>query len=277
MKHKAYKAIIIGISSLLLTIPTFAEEPTTIDPETCNHNFVTIKQGVDNTDEYESSYRVEKCTICGVECAVSGITHKQKNIDDNNIDSDNFDEEENLNAETKNETEVNEPPLENKNEEMKLKALATGAYVNMSFRTINNKEVELTKVDTNMDIFTIPEFIIDKGVKYNITKVNKSALKGNKYIKKLEVTKNINTIDANAFSNMTNLTEVTLNCNVKKLNKNLFKGDKKLKTININCKKLKSVNKNTFKGINKKAAIICNKSKLSKYKKLIKNVTIKSE
>ncbi|MDD4367095.1 MAG: Ig-like domain-containing protein [Eubacteriales bacterium] len=94
----------------------------------------------------------------------------------------------------------------------------------------------------------IPAKVKIKGYSFDVTAINKNALR--KYTK---------------------LTKVTIGSNVTKIGSRAFYGDKKLKSIVVKGKKITKTYKAAFKGINKTAKIKVPKSKLKKYKKIFKN------
>ena len=106
-----------------------------------------------------------------------------------------------------------------------------------------------------------------------------SALKGNKSITKVTITKNVTTIGKKAFKNNEKLTKITIGKNVVYIGSKAFYGCKKLKSITSKTTKLtsKKVGEQTFKEINTKATIKVPKSKLKAYRKMLKSKGVGSK
>lgn len=96
---------------------------------------------------------------------------------------------------------------------------------------------------------TIPATVKIGGVTYKVTSIAKNAFKGNRYIKRLTIEKNVEKIGARAFY-----------------------GCKKLKTITIKTTKLtaKKIGANAFKNIKSNATIKVPKKKLKAYKTMLR-------
>ncbi|MCR5544757.1 MAG: leucine-rich repeat protein [Eubacterium sp.] len=108
-------------------------------------------------------------------------------------------------------------------------------------------------------------------VRYKVVSIGRKAFKNNKKIKRVDIGKNIKTINWEAFAGCKKLKQVNCNSKVlKTIGKNAFKNDKKLKKFVIKSKKLKKVNKNAFKGVKKSCIIKVPKTKRKLYKKLLK-------
>lgn len=105
---------------------------------------------------------------------------------------------------------------------------------------IKNKKVKKIKV---------PDTIVIKGGKYQVTAVGKKAFQGCRKAVKAVIGKNVLRIEAQAFQSC-----------------------RKLKKISIRSKVLKKVGKNAWKGIHAKARITVPKKKIAKYKKMFRAV-----
>lgn len=95
---------------------------------------------------------------------------------------------------------------------------------------------------------TVPETVKIDGVDYKVTKINPSAFKNNKQIKK-----------------------VTISANITSIGKSTFDGCENLKSIIIDSDSITKVGLNAFRGIHPKAVIKCSKGVLEAYSLAIKS------
>ncbi len=98
---------------------------------------------------------------------------------------------------------------------------------------------------------TIPNQITINRTTYNVARIGKNALKGNKVVKKVTIGKNVTRIGANA-----------------------FKSCSKITVIKIKSKKISTIGKNAFDGLSKKVQINVPKDQRVTYAKLLKKAKL---
>lgn len=98
---------------------------------------------------------------------------------------------------------------------------------------------------------TIPNQITINHTTYNVTRIGKNALKGNKVVKKVTIGKNVTRIGANA-----------------------FKSCSKITVIKIKSTKISTIGKNAFGGLSKKVQINVPKDQRVTYAKLLKKAKL---
>lgn len=108
----------------------------------------------------------------------------------------------------------------------------------------------------NMVAYTIPNTVMIDDVQYDVTGIQKNALKNSKRLQVLTIGKNVKEIGSGAFANCT-----------------------KLKTVIINAKKIKKgkVSKGTFSGIGPRTTVYVPKGKYKTYKKLFTSLGCKGQ
>lgn len=108
----------------------------------------------------------------------------------------------------------------------------------------------------NMVAYTIPNTVMIDDVQYDVTGIQKNALKNSKRLQVLTIGKNVKEIGSGAFANCT-----------------------KLKTVIINAKKIKNgkVSKGTFSGIGPRTTVYVPKGKYKTYKKLFTSLGCKGQ
>ena len=120
----------------------------------------------------------------------------------------------------------------------------------------------------------VPSNITFGNITYNVTSIGANAFSGCKKLKTVTLGKNVTVIGNNAFKKCTALKKVIIPARVTSIGKNAFAGCKKLKNIIVKTKVLKKIGKNAFKGINKAAKIKVPKKQLKKYQKLFKKAKL---
>jgi len=143
-------------------------------------------------------------------------------------------------------------------------------------------------------LIAIPESITIGDRVYKVTVVADNAFKNNKTLKKVIISKTVETIGAGAFSGCANLIKVTIKgnglteigrnafakCttlekftigkNITNIGNKAFYGCKKLENITVKAEKLKKVGKKAFMNVHKKCRITVPKKKYVKYNNMIK-------
>jgi hypothetical protein len=143
------------------------------------------------------------------------------------------------------------------------------------------------------EMISIPESITIGDREYKVTSIADNAFKNNKALKKVTISRNIETIGAGAFAGCSNLNRVTVKgSGLKEIGKNAFakcislekftigknvtdigskafQGCKKLENITIKAGKLKKVGSKAFMSVHKKCRIIVPNKKFTKYRKMI--------
>lgn len=89
-------------------------------------------------------------------------------------------------------------------------AISTFNVGSIQYRITKSKTVSVTKLlKKNQTTVKIPEKVTYKGVKYNVSSIDKKVFFNNKKIRKVVIGKNITTIGAGNFLNCTNLKSIT--------------------------------------------------------------------
>lgn len=161
----------------------------------------------------------------------------------------------------------------------------------------NNIEVEYVKpVDKKASIITIPDMIeTPDGRNCRVTAISEGAFCNHKYLKKVVIGDNVQTIgkkafygcsrlislqmgkkvsriESNALKKCSSLSKLILPAKVSKIGANVFHGCKKLKTLQIKSTRFSSssLEKKAFAGVPSKCAVQVPGNRLKKYKKLFR-------
>lgn len=132
-----------------------------------------------------------------------------------------------------------------------------GVYV-LTKTSLKTKTVEYKKpAKSTARTIKIPATVKIDGVTYRVTSIAKNAFKGNHYLTKVTIGKNVKKIGVNAFYKCTKLKNVVIQTSqlkTKTVGKNAFKGIKKNATIKVPKEKYKTYKKLLIKrGVNAKA------------------------
>ncbi len=125
--------------------------------------------------------------------------------------------------------------------------------------TAGKQEVSFVKpADKKAKTIKVPATIKENGVTYKVTKIDPKALRNNKYVKTIEIGKNVSKLTNGLFNGCSKLKTVKIQGKKTKFGNKLFdKKCKNLKTINLGSLKYtkNTFSKNTFKGMKGKVTI----------------------
>lgn len=108
------------------------------------------------------------------------------------------------------------------------------------------------------------------GVKFKITKIEKNAFRGYKYLSTVTIGSNVTSIGDTAFYGCGKLTTVTVGKRVKTIGTKTFAGCKSLKRVKLLTTQLTKAGKSAFNGIKSNATFALPKKYYNSYSKMIK-------
>lgn len=124
--------------------------------------------------------------------------------------------------------------------------------------------------DRKFTTLKITDTVTIGGVKFKITKIEKNAFRGYKYLSTVTIGSNVTSFGDTAFYGCGKLTAVTVGKSVKTIGAKSFAGCKNLKRVKLLTTQLTKVGKSAFNGIKANATFALPKKYYNSYSKMIK-------
>ncbi len=144
------------------------------------------------------------------------------------------------------------------------------AVNSLNYKVTSSKYVTFTGASKKtIRTITIPAKVTILGQSFQVTAIEKKALKKYTRLTTVVIGSNVKTIGNEAFMNCRNLNKITIGKNVKTIGKKAFYGDRNLTRIIFKGSKVTKVDKKTLHNVPKKVKITAPKKAMNKYKKLL--------
>lgn len=141
---------------------------------------------------------------------------------------------------------------------------------NLKYKVTSSKYVTFTgATKKTIKTLTIPAKVTILGKSFQVTAIQKRALKKYTKLTTVVIGSNVKTIGDEAFMNCSKLKKITIGKNVKTIGKRVFYGDKKLTRIIFKGSKVTKIGKKTLYKVPKKVKITSPNKAVKKYKRLL--------